>query len=102
MNTSYLYLVTGAGGFVGSFVTRLLLDRGFKVRAMIRNPKQGAHLEKLGAEVVIADMKDTESLKQAVTGVNGIFHIAGLFRQAGLPESEFHAVNAVGPGSVQQ
>ena len=96
MNKSHLYLVTGAGGFVGSFVTKLLLDRDFKVRAMIRNPKQRADLEKSGAEVVIADMKDTASLKQAVAGVNGIFHIAGLFRQAGLPESEFDAVNAVG------
>ncbi len=96
LNKSHLYLVTGAGGYVGSFVTKLLLDRGFKVRAMIRNPQQGAELEKLGAEVVIADLKDVVSLKQAVTGVNGIFHIAALFRQAGLPESEFDAVNAVG------
>ena len=60
MNKSSLYLVTGAGGFVGSFVTKLILDRGFKVRAMIRNPKQRAELEKSGAEVVIADMKDKE------------------------------------------
>lgn len=96
MDKSHQYLVTGAGGYVGSFVTKLLLERGYKVKAMIRNPKQGASLEKIGAEVVIADMKDSDSLKQAVAGVNGIFHIAGLFRQAGLPESEFHEVNAVG------
>ena len=96
MNTSHLYLVTGAAGFVGSFVTKLLLDQGYQVRAMVRNPKQVEALEKIGAEVVIADMKDIESLRVAVTDVKGIFHIAGLFRQAGLPESEFDAVNAVG------
>lgn len=96
MDTSSLYLVTGAGGFVGGFVTKLLLEKGYQVRAMIRNPKQAAKLEQIGAEVVIADMKDVDSLRMAVTGVEGIFHIAGLFRQAGLPESEFHAVNAVG------
>ena len=96
MNTKSLYLVTGAGGFVGSFVTKLLLEQGFQVRAMVRNPKQTAELERIGAEVVIADMKDIESLRMAVKGVKGIYHIAGLFRQAGLPESEFNAVNAVG------
>lgn len=96
MNTSHLYLVTGAAGFVGSFVTKLLLDQGYQVRAMVRNPKQVEALEKIGAEVAIADMKDIESLRVAVTDVKGIFHIAGLFRQAGLPESEFDAVNAVG------
>jgi len=67
---------------------------------MIRNPKQGQALEKIGAEVVIADMKDAASLKKAVQGINGVFHIAGLFRQAGLPESEFAEVNAVGTRSL--
>jgi nucleoside-diphosphate-sugar epimerase len=89
-------LVTGAGGFVGKFVSKLLLEQGYKVRAMIRNPDQAAALETLGAEVVIADMKDVDSLRKAVAGVQGVFHIAALFRQAGLPESEFDAVNAVG------
>ena len=96
MNASPSYLVTGAGGYVGSFVTKLLLEQGYKVRAMIRNPNQAAELETLGAEAVIADMKDVDSLRKAVTGVQGVFHIAALFRQAGLPESEFDAVNAVG------
>jgi len=96
LDRTSLYLVTGAGGFVGGFVTKLLLEQGFQVRAMIRNPKQAAELEKIGAEVVIADMKDVDSLRMAVTGVKGIFHIAGLFRQAGLPESEFNDVNAIG------
>ena len=96
MNTSHLYLVTGAAGFVGNFITKLLLDQGYQVRAMVRNPNQVEALEKIGAEVVIADMKDIESLRMAVTDVGGVFHIAGLFRQAGLPESEFDAVNAVG------
>jgi nucleoside-diphosphate-sugar epimerase len=77
-------------------MTKLLLAQGLQVRAMVRNPAQSEGLEKMGAEVVVADMKDIESLKLAVTGVGGIFHIAGLFRQAGLPESEFYAVNAVG------
>jgi len=96
LNASHLYLVTGAGGYVGTFVTKLLLEQGYKVRAMIRNPNQAAELETSGAEVVIADMKDVDSLRKAVTGVQGVFHIAALFRQAGLPESEFDAVNAVG------
>ena len=96
MDKDALYLVTGAGGFVGRYVTEALLEKGFRVRAMIRNPAQAEALERLGAEVILADMKDRDALREAVKGVKGIFHIAALFRQAGLPESEFHAVNADG------
>ena len=89
-------LVTGAGGFVGTEVVKNLLSHGFEVRGLIRNPAQREGLEKLGAEVFIGDLKDKASIKKAVTGVKRIFHIAALFRQAGLPDSEYYDVNLEG------
>ena len=93
---SSLMLVTGAGGFVGGQLVRSLRDQGFAVRAMIRNESQRGELEALGAEVVVADLAEPETLSKTVAGIHGIFHIAALFRQAGLPESEFFKVNAEG------
>jgi nucleoside-diphosphate-sugar epimerase len=91
-----LSLVTGAGGYVGGEIVRQLLKRHRPVRAMVRDPSQAAALERLGAEVVIADLQKTETLDDAVRGVSWVYHIASLFRVAGLPESEFHAVNVDG------
>lgn len=93
---SGLSLVTGAGGYVGSEIVRQLLKRHRPVRAMVRDPSQAAALERLGAEVVIADLQKAETLDDAVRGVSWVYHIASLFRVAGLPESEFHAVNVDG------
>lgn len=89
-------LVTGAGGFVGKELTRHLLSHGLAVTAMVRNPKQKHDLESLGADVVIADLNNPDSLDRAVDGADRVFHIAALFRQAGLPASEFHRVNVEG------
>jgi len=91
-----LSLVTGAGGYVGSEIVRQLLKRHRPVRAMVRDPSQAAALERLGAEVVIADLQKPETLDETVRGVSWVYHIASLFRVAGRPESEFHAVNVDG------
>jgi nucleoside-diphosphate-sugar epimerase len=63
---------------------------------MVRSADQASELEKLGAEVVVADLKDRTSLVAATAGVSSVIHTAALFRQAGLPESEFFAVNVEG------
>ena len=89
-------LVTGAGGFVGGQLVRSLRKAGYPVRAMVRNPSQSPELEALGAEVVIADLGEPETLPSVVKGVSGVFHVAALFRQAGLPECEFLKINAEG------
>lgn len=91
-----MYLVTGAAGFTGKNLVTHLRERGVAVRAMVRSESQAAPLTALGAEPVIADLTDEDSLKPAVEGVQGIYHIAAIFRQAGLPESVFQDVNAEG------
>lgn len=97
-----LYLVTGAGGFVGRYMVDHLLARGIRVRAMVRSPAQAEALRARVEEVVIADLQRPETLPAAVKGVAGIYHIAALFRQAGGPDTVFFDINARGVDLLMQ
>lgn len=94
--TEPLYLVTGAAGFVGGHLVRYLHDKGIRVRAMVRKPEQADALRPLVDDVVIGDLQDEDSLRPAVEGVTGVYHIGAIFRQEGLQDQVFHDVNAEG------
>ncbi|KAK3128558.1 hypothetical protein QOZ80_6BG0463430 [Eleusine coracana subsp. coracana] len=75
--------VTGAGGYIGSWIVKLLLDRGYTVRGTVRNPgdAKNAHLRTLpGAterlELRGADLLDAGALRAAIAGCHGVFHTA--------------------------
>jgi nucleoside-diphosphate-sugar epimerase len=86
-------LVTGATGFTGGHLARTLARRGDQVRALVRRPDRAAALGEAGIETVIGDLKERAALERAVEGVDVVYHIAAIYRQAGLPESEYRAVN---------
>ena len=98
--TTTLCLVTGAAGYVGRWLVRHLTESGYNVRAMARNSRRQEELEEMGASVVFADLRDDKSVRQAMEGVTHVFHIAALFRQAGLPDSEYTLVNVDGVRNV--
>ncbi len=94
-------LVTGAGGFTGSHLARHLASRGDRVRAMVRTLEgAGERLRSTGVEVVQGDLTDGDSLRRAVEGVEVVYNIAALYREAGLPVATYRAVNAVAVGEV--
>lgn len=75
--------VTGAGGFIASWLVKLLLQKGYTVRGTVRNAddQKNAHLKELeGAKerlsLFSADLLDFDSLKAAITGCDGVFHTA--------------------------
>lgn len=90
------FLVTGASGEIGLAVVRHLRSEGIEVRAMVRSNAKGAAAKELGAEIVIGDLTDRASLDRAVRGCEGVYHIGALYREAGLPEATYFAVNAEG------
>jgi NAD dependent epimerase/dehydratase len=77
-------LVTGAGGFIGSHLAELLVERGFKTRALIRYNSRGSRgwLEdsprREDIEFVAGDIRDSDSMSRAVEGCATIFHLAAL------------------------
>lgn len=74
MTTGHPVLVTGASGFVGSHVTRLLVERGRQVRVLLRPTSSRAALAGLDVEVTIGDALDPASLRRAMDGCPTVFH----------------------------
>jgi uncharacterized protein YbjT (DUF2867 family) len=69
-------LVTGATGNVGTPLVGELLSKGFPVRAVVRSKDtRSAELEKLGAEVVVADLYDADQLTDAARGTQRAFYL---------------------------
>lgn len=79
-------LVTGASGFVGSWLANMLLDqnrvpqffRGAQVRILARSAKSVASLELKGAKIFIGDVSDASSVTRASEGADFVFHLAGV------------------------
>jgi dihydroflavonol-4-reductase len=94
MNEKLPVLVTGANGFVGSSMTEALLEAGHRVRCMVRRSSDLRFVRHLPVEWAYADMRDTESLRQACRGVRWICHCAALTRAP--DEETFFRVNALG------
>jgi len=67
-------LVTGGGGFVGSVIVRLLLERGCKVISAARN--RYPRLEKIGALSRVGDISDPLFVNEICKGVDTVFHTA--------------------------
>ena len=73
MKTSVL--VTGATGFLGEHLCRVLVEEGHIVRGLARS--RSAVLEDLGVEHVRGDVLSTDDLQRALDGVSAVFHLAG-------------------------
>jgi dihydroflavonol-4-reductase len=88
-------LVTGATGFLGSHITRLLVERGDDVRVAVRPSSNLQALDGLTLDTVRADVCDRRSIRRALRGVERVFHAAGTtnFR---LPREQAFALNVEG------
>ncbi|MBI2833494.1 MAG: NAD-dependent epimerase/dehydratase family protein [Acidobacteria bacterium] len=93
-------LVTGAAGFTGGRLARLLRSRGCDVRALVRDRVRAAALEAAGIIPVVGDLTDCTSLRAAVRDVEVVYNVAATYRQAGLPRSAYFAVNAKAVGDL--
>jgi len=87
-----MILVTGATGFVGSAVVRKLIGRGLPVRALVRPASDRSNLDGLEIDIVEGDLLETATLKPALDGCSGLFHVAADYRLwAPDPEPMFRA-----------
>ncbi|MFI0431835.1 MAG: NAD-dependent epimerase/dehydratase family protein [Candidatus Nanopelagicales bacterium] len=92
------YAMTGATGFVGGALARLLIDRGHSVVATVRSPDapNATALADLGVEVVRAALGDPDALAAAFAGADGLFHVAGWYKTGAKDSSAAWSVNVDG------
>jgi dihydroflavonol-4-reductase len=92
-------LVTGASGFLGWHVAGLLVERGQRVRALLRPSSKICGLE---VESVTGDLRDPASVERATAGCGLVFHVAADYRLWAADESELYRSNVDGTRNVLQ
>jgi len=73
-------LLTGATGFVGSAVARALIDRGHRLRVLVRPTSDRRNLAGLDVEPAVGDLTDPASLARAADGCRYVVHVAADYR----------------------
>ena len=73
-------LITGATGKVGSRFVSRILAKSYDVRILVRDAAKASALAELGAEVVIGDLNNADTLPHAVKDIDAVIHIAAFFR----------------------
>jgi nucleoside-diphosphate-sugar epimerase len=93
-------LVTGATGFVGRILVKTLTENGIKVKACIRNPNDAKVFKYIeGADPVIVDILDKNSLCHAMEGLDAVYHFAALVDSRASRDDLFN-VNVEGTKNV--
>jgi len=89
-------LVTGATGFLGSHVARQLVERGERVRVLLRPSSQVRAIEGLAVGRALGDLRDAASLGRALAGVSRVFHVAADYRLWARNSQEIYDSNVTG------
>lgn len=93
-------IVTGANGFLGSWLTRALVDQGHEVFALVRERSDLSELEGIACHYVYGDVTDLDSLYKAFDGMDSVFHLAGLIAYKKSDRQKMELVNVTGTANV--
>ena len=74
------YFITGATGFIGGRLAHHLIAAGHEVVALVRSPEKAGGLAAVGVELARGDITDRATLRVPMTGVDGVFHVAGWYQ----------------------
>ena len=97
-----LAFVTGATGFVGSHVARVLAEHGADLRLLVRPSSDLRNIQELNAERVTGDLRDAASLKKGITGCDVVFHVAADYRLWVRDPDEMYRSNVEGTRAILQ
>lgn len=95
-------LVTGANGFTGSHLTRMLGQRGDTVVGLVRKSSDLSRLADCSVELVYGDLSDREALRTAMQGVDTVFHTAAYVELGLVNAAEMARVNVEGTRAVME
>src|ERR1700720_4585265 len=97
-----LALVTGATGFLGTHVARVLAEQGAGLRLLVRPTSNLKNLEGLHAETAMGDLRDAASLEKAMSGCEVVFHVAADYRLWVQDPAEMYRSNVEGTRAILQ
>ena len=95
-------LVTGATGFIGSAVTRALIQAGVEVRALVRPETDRRAVAGPAVEPVSGDLCDAASLRSALVGCRHVYHVAAYYALWARDPSVFYKVNVDGTKALME
>lgn len=93
-------VITGANGFLGSWLTRTLAEIGYDVHVLVRPTSDLSELEGLKYKKSIGDVTDPKSLSKAFEGADGVFHLAGIIAYKKQQRALMEQVNVEGTRNV--
>ena len=91
-------LVTGASGFIGHHLVKLLSERGDDVTCLVRRQSNRIGLEPFHPNYAVGDVTDLESVRRSLHGIDVVYHLAGLTKSL-RAEALFH-VNEAGTRNI--
>ncbi len=92
--------VTGATGFLGSHVARVLAEQGADLRLLVRPSSDLRNLQGLNAETASGDLRDPASLETAMAGCDTVFHVAADYRLWVRDPEEMYRSNVAGTRAI--
>ena len=95
-----LAFVTGATGFLGSHVARVLADNGAEMRLLVRSSSNLKNIEGLRADRALGDLRDSASLEKAMAGCDVVFHVAADYRLWVRDPNEMYRSNVEGTRAI--
>lgn len=94
------YFVTGATGFIGGYLAQRLIKDGHEVVALVRTPAKAQALADTGVIIAQGDITDKASMREPMTGVDGVFHVAAWYKVGMKDSSMAQTINVEGTRNV--
>lgn len=98
-------LITGATGFIGAQLVRILKQQGVEVRCLVRKTSDRSRLDPYSPSYVVGDLNDAKALSRAVEGCDAVFNLAGTTKSLtarGFVRANVHGARSVARACLKQ
>ncbi|MEA5619320.1 NAD(P)-dependent oxidoreductase [Cronbergia sp. UHCC 0137] len=95
-------LVTGASGFIGGYLTKMLVEAGHNVKTLVRCHSDITRLKDLDVEIISGDIRNIEDLEKIMKGCEQVYHGAAQRTQPKIPKKDYYSVNVDGSRNIAQ
>ncbi len=92
--------VTGATGFIGASLVRVLLGEGYTVKALVRPDSDQRNLAGLDIELCVGDLRDRASLDKGLEDCDTLYHAAADYRLWTIKPADMYEINVDGTRNV--